>query len=866
MNVTEFKEKKDKLIERHSGARQGELFAVDYARLMDNHLEDLIREAAGGDKPSGLAVAALGGYGRGELAPYSDVDLLFLTGTPDDQKKFKGLIEKVLYPLWDLKLDVGHAVRTPAQGLDMARSDFPTLTTQLDGRFLAGDVALYAEFVERLYRYLGAKARKKVFIKDLKKLVTARHQKHGRSPYLLEPNVKEGQGGLRDIHAVYWTATGLYDFGDLEETVRRGLLPADRLKDLEKARTFMTDVRHHMHLLAGEKTDTLTFELQVDVARRLGYESGGHEAGVERFMREYYTHVYRTKNTLDYFLDRVEDDLMPSGIRRFTQRPRRVEKGLVILRGKVELESRVEVRRRPILMMRAHEISAASGLPLSYRALEMIRTNLDLVDDDFRSDPKVAECFLRAITAVPPKTGRKPGPLEATQDLDFLEAYLPELAKVRAQVQHDAYHVYTVDVHLMLTLRELKNVAMGLAGPEANGFDAQVLEQVEKKEILFLACLLHDVGKGSGRDHSRRGADMVPEIGRRLGLSEEDTQTLRFLVEKHLYIVDVAMRRDLSEEKLIVDVARNVGDVDRINMLYLLTVADSRATGPGVMNKWKLSLLRDLYAKVHRVLTHSDLAARELSRRTDQLLISVAKALEDKMPSAEVDAHLEKMSAHYLSVMTVEEVVKHILMERELGDQTVLVDVSDCAEGYCEVTIVTKDRPGLLSKLAGIFTLNHINILGAQVFTRANNVAMDIFQVDPPPDREYQAEAWERFKKDCERVLTGKIALEARLSKKQPLMGGTKTVTSKPDEVVIDNETSDFYTIVEVHTYDRLGLLHNLTGALFDLELSINIAKISTKVEQVVDVFYVRDFEGQKIYDKAHIGEIKEALLFALNR
>jgi [protein-PII] uridylyltransferase len=307
-----------------------------------------------------------------------------------------------------------------------------------------------------------------------------------------------------------------------------------------------------------------------------------------------------------------------------------------------------------------------------------------------------------------------------------------------------------------------------------------------------------------------------------------------------------------------------VGDVDRLNMLYLLTVADSRATGPGALNRWKHSLLRDLRAKVHRVLTRSGLAARELAARTDRLLLDVTQKLLDRLPPDEVDAHLEKMSAHYLSVMTADEVIRHILLERRLGDSPVLVDVRAVEGGLREAVIVTRDRPGLLSQLAGAFTLHHVNIWGAQVFTRANDVVLDIFQVDRPLDQEMEDESWSRFEKDCREILTGRLDLEEALAKKQPLMGRQMPVTTQPDRVVVDNETSDFYTIIEVYTYDRLGLLHNLTKTLFDRGLSINVAKISTKVEQVVDVFYVRDFDGQKVYNAEKLDEIRDALMAAL--
>ena len=867
--AAEFIEARQNLLDGCNGPGSGQVCAERYAALMDDHLFALFTAALGSSEPpSGLCLAALGGYGRGRLAPRSDVDLLFLTASAADQARYAPIIEKILYPLWDLRLDVGQAVRTPAQCVDMAAEDFPTLTTQLDSRFLMGDAALFKDFQDRLGHWLAGRSRRKKFFKELKALVEGRHRKYGASPYLLEPNVKEGQGGLRDLHAIGWAGVGLFGVKEMGALTEQGFLSPGHEAELTESLSFFMDVRLNLHRQAQEKTDTLTFDLQVDVAQSLKYQDDGHISGVEAFMRDYYTRVYRTKSTLDYFLARVEQTLIPPKLWRMTDQARRVEKGLSILRGQIELGKRNEIRERPALMMRAFEISAGSGLPLSQRSLEVIRTNLDLVDEAYRLDPQVADSFLKGLTAIPPATAKAAPNLDAMQVLDFLEAYIPELAGVRAQVQHDAYHVYTVDVHLVVTLWELKKIALGLTGPDSNGFDRQVMERVRDKKTLFLAALLHDIGKGHGHDHATRGAAMAPAVGERLGLTPESRETLEFLIAEHLYLIEIATRRDLTEEKLIVTCARRIGDDDRLNMLYLLTVADSRATAPDVMNPWKATLLRDLYSKVYRVLTRSDLARKETADRTDRLLMEVVKTLENRLTPAQIDTHLEKMSAHYLSVMTVADVVKHILMERELLEKKKqsIWEVEDKEEGYCEVTILTKDRPGLLSRMAGIFTLHNINILGAQVFTRASNVALDIFQVTPPPDRVYAAEAWERVRKDAMKVLTGHLALDYRLAKKRPMLHTRPAVTRRPDRVEVDNETSDFYTIVEVYTYDRLGLLYEITQTLFDLQLSINIAKISTKVDQVVDVFYVRDFYGQKLFDDEQIRELKDALLFSLER
>jgi len=864
--MDDFHKVRQELLQRHGQGLVGLAFCRTYARLMDEHLNDLFRQAWGPayDAQGQASLAALGGYGREELAPGSDVDLLFLTSR--SSKEWRPLVESILYPLWDLKLEVGHAVRTPAECLEMARQDFTILISLLDARFLAGDQSLFSEFQGLFRRWLGSPANKRLFFQNLKKTLAERHQKYGQTPYLLEPNIKEGQGGLRDIQTIIWTGAVLYKQRSFKDLAEKGLLPSDRVEHLTEAYAFMTGVRTYLHALEKKKTDVLTFDLQEDLAGLLGFSGNGRVSGVERFMQGYYTRVYQTKSALSFFLSRAEEELRPAKLWRLNQRSRTVEKGLVVRRGQVELSGSAQVRRKPLLLMRAFETAMVEGLPISQRGLEIIRSNLDLIDDAYRRDPAAAKSFLRALAAAPRTRAAAPKNLEAMQNFNFLAAYIPELNQVRARVQHDAYHVYTVDVHLVLTLWELKKMAMGFRSEGEDEDVLSIFKQIQDKEVLFLAGLLHDLGKGRGRDHAKQGAAMVPEIGARLGLSAERIENLSFLVAEHLFLIELATRRDLSEEKLIVGCAQKVESVERLNQLYLLSIADAKATGPGAWNQWRASLLRELYFKVLRVLTRSGLAERELSLRREKLLSKVQGLLAGRLAPEEVAAHFEEMSAHYLSVMTAKQIARHILLERRLGDQLVIWEVEAKEEGFCEVTVVTQDRPGLLSRLAGVFTLHNINILGAQVFTRTNKVALDVFQVSHPPDRLFAEEVWAKVKKDTERALTGHLALDFRLSRKKPLLETKSAGPRRPSRVEIDNETSDFYTIIEVYTHDRLGLLYELTKTLFDLQLSIYIAKISTTVDQVVDVFYVRDFFGQKLTDAEQLDEVKAALSFTVNK
>jgi [protein-PII] uridylyltransferase len=858
--VINFIEEKNKLIQSLGEGRHELSFSPAYTALIDDYIKTLYGKTAEPARDNGVALLALGGYGRAEMAPFSDVDLLFLHESNQSQKSVENLIETVLYPLWDNKLDVGHASRTIEECRDMADRDFTVLISLMESRFLIGDQELFKAFMSEMRRGLGSKKRRQSFFKELKNNVDERHRKYGRSPYLLEPNVKEGQGGLRDIQAIMWAGQGLYEFRCFSDLARAEFLPKGSADELSQAREFMTRVRVRLHYLAGEKNDKLSFEAQEGLASRFKYKREGGISAVEWFMQTYYTHVYAVSHNLDHLLRRLEEDLRPAFLQKITKGSRTVEKGLFIQRGRVELASSADVRKRPALMMKAYDVAMNEGLEISHNALDLIQSNLDLVDDEYRADPEIARTFLSALVATPPPSATAPDNLEAMRGNDFLVAYIPELASVRARVQYDAYHVYTVDVHQILTLWELKKIAAGIDEEKQENSERSILEQVKNREELYLAAFIHDIGKGHGRDHASRGAEMARKIAVRLGLDSEAVETAAFLVAEHLFLIETATRRDLSEEKLILSCAQRVGDLNRLNMLYLLTVADSRATGAMAWNQWKAALLRDLYTKILHVLTRSDLAGKEAADRRERVKRKVKEILGKKMDSERIEAGLDDFPAHYLAVTGAYQVARHLQMEDKLGDDVMAWEVQKTENGYFKITLLTKDRPGLLASMSGVLSLNSVNILDAQVFTKTNGLAIDIFSVDSPPDTLYLEEAWAKVEQDVRKVLSGEVVIDFDKPFKRPVLKARRFIPRRPARVEVDNDTSDFYTLIEVYAHDRLGLLHDLAQVIFEAGLTIHIAKISTKVDQVVDVFYVHDFEGQKVDEPERIEELKKVL------
>ncbi len=826
---------------------------------MDERLRHLFTEVVGPEGGAGLALVALGGYGRRALCLHSDVDLLLLHENRQ-RKRLAELTQAMFYPLWDSGLEVGHAVRTVGQCLDIGAKDFQVLMSMVDARHLAGDESLSAALWTKLRDRHRSPGRRRGFFEKVLASVKKRRETYGDSPYLLEPHVKEGEGGLRDIHAVNWIGRMCFDSREIADLVKAGLMPPEAEDALGTAQDFLWRVRNHLHYLAGDHQDRLNFEVQPAVARFFGLADRGAVSAVEALMRAYYQHVFAVAWIVDAFLDRGEAELWPQG-RKKARRPA-PPAGFVLKAGHLDFARPEEIAGRPSRMMELFAVAAELDLPLAAKALQTIRDHLHLVDDDFRTGSQENDYFWRFLRA----RWSSPDLLRAMHGVGLLPHFLPELEPTVARSLHDAYHVYTVDVHLIQTAWVLKTMAQGQADPERGGRFSDLLEEVDRPELLFLAGLIHDVGKGQGPNHAARGASLVWTMGARLGLTGDETEALKFLVAEHLLLTDLATSRDLSDERLIIHTARRVRFTEWLTMLLLLSVADSLATGPEAYSPWKAMLLQELYVKVRHILEHSDLASPMVLNHVAEMPGKVAAILADEFSPEDIDRFLEPMTDHYLAAVSPETVAEHIRVESRLKKGDLIFTWRERPQrDTCEVTIFTHDRPGLFSQMAGVLTLHDINILEAQAFTRDNGVALEIFQVDYPLDRAYLDEKWDRVRADARRVVSGRLSLEYRLAMKTPARRLVRPGTPlKPVRVIVDPETSDFYTLIEVTAHDRLGLLYDITRILFGLQLSVHLAKVSTRVDQIHDVFYVVDFFGQKVDDPEQIAEIQAALGFRL--
>ncbi len=846
------------------------LAAGQAAHFLENHsgvLDDYFRETYAASRvgptlslrKNPYALVALGGYGRQEQCLHSDIDLLFLFHKRVPPAATQ-LVEEVLFPLWNLGFEVGHATRSVKECLQAARDDFENLTAMLDARFLCGMSPLYSEMDTLLRKRLINKKGNRV-VSWLVESNRERHRRFGDSAHMLQPNLKEGQGGLRDYHTLLWIARAKYGVQGRHDLKFAGFFSHDEIAQLEEALAFVWKVRNHLHLLAGRKCDRLYFEYQVKLASILGFNGDDGQQGVERFLGRLQRDMEAIKYQCQLFL--YEQGLQK--VRGSSAKISRVPKSSAIRvqEGKLNFVRPEAVLQNPELLMRIFEYSARFKLPLNAEAKRIVKDFGHLVDDDLRRLPAALKSFEKVLLSSTPTFNV----LSEMLNTGFLVRYLPEFQHVTNRILYNAYHIYPVDRHSLRTVRTLKSF-----GSEEDISGCKLCErlyrEVRSKRMLLWAALLHDIGKGKQSDsHSERGADIARGLLGRVGASSQVIESVAFLVRHHLLLVKIATRRDVNDEETAIHCARIIKTAERLKMLYLLTVADSVATGPKAWNEWTGTLLQDLFLKVANIINKGEFASIHAVQRVERK----KKQLLDGSDPSRRDA-LEKLvtalSPRYLLYEEAEDIERHLSLYAKLKDRPFAwqIEATRSTERRT-VTLCAPDQPGLFSKIAGVFTLHHVDILGAQIYTWRNRVALDIFEVSPPPDRIFEKEKWDQAARDLENALSGKLDLHARLAKRTATQSaGAPPGAQRGQQVRIDNESSSFWTIIEVIADDYTGLLFQVTNAFYLCGVDIRVAKISTKLDQVLDVFYVSDLEGQKIGDPGQLAQIKKAVGVTLAR
>ena len=833
-------------------------FMRRHSRILDSYFQQSFEESLVGPRlglnKNPYAIVAQGGYGREEQCVHSDVDILFLF-KKHIPKEAVSLIQEIIYPLWDIGLEVGYATRTLNECIDLARKDYEVLTPLLDARFICGMSILFSE--------LMTAAREKILNKRAKKIVdwlvktnTDRHQRFGDSTYLLEPNLKEGQGGLRDYHTMLWIGRiklGVRQARDLEYF---GYLSHDEYLAVTEALSFIWDVRNKLHLETGRKVDQLYFENQIKLAKSMNFLSANGLQPVEKFLGTLHSKMDYMKQRHLMFLN--EHGFVKKTRYRRTRKGTSVFEKINIFNDKLEFKTSEAILQSPELLIQIFEESARLKLPLTSEAKRMVAEFGYLVNERFRSADNVVRSFEVIL--------KEPAPdfnvLREMLNTGFLARLVPELKGIVNRIQYDEYHLYPVDKHLLRTVQTIKNFGSDRDGSGCK-LCVNIWKGLKNRKLLLWAALLHDIGKGyPENDHSGTGAKISLKILSRFGYNSADIDTIAFLIREHLLLVKIATRRDIHDEETAINCARIIKKISRLQMLFLLTVADCISTGPKAWNEWTATLLRDLFLKISNILKKGELATQQAVKTSAHKKEIVLASAASQADAVELEKLFHYMSPRYLLYMPDDEILNDIELFRRLGDRSFVWDIiGEKADHSRTIRVCAQDQPGLFSKIAGTFTLNGIDILNGQIFTWRNNLALDIFHVTPPPDRLFEKDRWLRAENDLNDALSGRLDLSKALSKKMKGQHSIRPRASKlPHQIVVDNHSSSFFTIIEVFTYDFPGLLFTVTDALFNAGLDIWVAKISTNVDQVVDVFYVRDFDGQKVDSKDQAYAIKAAI------
>ncbi|GAB4260522.1 MAG: [protein-PII] uridylyltransferase [Deferrisomatales bacterium] len=825
-----------------------------WTRLVD-HLVEALYAVLCAENPrrgQGTALVALGGYGRAELSPYSDLDLLVLHG---GRRDLAPLVEGLLYPLWDSGVDVQCVARTVEENLEVARADVRSRTSLLESRFLTGDAEVARRFEEVVIRGEIFVRRPQAFIEAKLEEMDARHRRYGDTVYLLQPNVKEGEGGLRDIQTALWVAMIRFQARGVGALLAQGGLPSEEIRGLLEAQDFLLRVRNHLHFLAGRREDRLSYEYQDQAAPFFGFEDAGEIPGVERFLQAFYACANRATLLTRTVLRRAA----PPPLAR---RPpaRAVAPGVRLEAGELHLDA-AAVDRRPLLLLQAFEAAQAHDAELSPQALAVVRERLDLVDDRFRRDPEAVATFLRILK----NPRRVATTLIRMHEAGLLGRFVPEFGRIFCRVQRDLYHIYPVDVHSLFAVQELRRLARGEYEQEFPLLTA-LIRELERPDILYLAALLHDVGKGAGGRHDEKGAQMALAVGTRMGLEPRDVDYLVFLVQNHLILSLTAQGRDLHDEELIQGFASRVGDPEALKMLYLLTVADIRAVGPGAWTGWKNLLLRELYEKALHVLETGGPPRGLAAERAREVRRQLQEAAAH-LPGGELEAFFAGIDdPRYLLAHPVETLVRHLEAFSRRREHPVVELRPVPEEGYTEVLLVTRDRPGLFAHVAGLMAAHRINILSAVLNTRTDDWVVDVFHVGPPRgDPEIPPARWRRWREDLISVLSGRLELDRVVGRKLRRPPGLR----RPQpwvgvRVHVDNRASRRFTVVDLQAPDRLGLLYDVSRTFTGQGVSIRLAKIATNIEQVADSFYVERVGGGKIEDPEAIARLEAALRAAV--
>lgn len=803
-----------------------------------------------------MVLLAVGGYGRGEMAPGSDVDIAFVTPYKPTGWT-EQVIESMLYSLWDLGLKVGHSSRSVDEMIRMTKADLSVRTAMLEARYVWGDREVY-DIARARFGTEVVKDGARSFVAEKLAERDARHKRMGDSRYVVEPNVKEGKGGLRDLQTLFWIGKYVNRVDTVAGLVDAGLLTPQELKQFQKAENFLWAVRCHLHDVTQREEDRLTFDLQLEVARRMHFTARSGRSSVERFMHYYFLMAKMVGDVTGVFLAHLDDQWAVRG-RRFMptlfRRPRKLD-GFVLERGRISLPSDDFFQQDPVRLMEIFSLADKHGLAIHPSALIAARRDAALIDNKVRKDPRANAFFMDVLTSPrDPETV-----LRWMNEANVFGRFITDFGRVVAQMQFDMYHHYTVDEHTIRAVGLLSRIERGeLAGDHPLSSD--LMGRLVSRRVLYVAVLLHDIAKGRGGDHSILGAEVAEKLCPRLGLSAAETEMVAWLVRYHLLMSATAFKRDLSDYKTIMDFVEVVQSAERLRLLLMLTTVDIRAVGPGVWNSWKRQLLADLYHAAEEVLrlghkangrkervTTKQMALRARIDVSDAEFARLAKRLPESYWIAEPDDILAHNARHILAAGKAPlSITAQVYPER----------------GATLVTIYAADHPGIFYRIAGAIHLAGGSIIDARIHTTRDGMALDNFLVQDPLGRPFdEPSQLARIERGIEDALANKQKLQPRLEAR-PLSRTRAEAFEIAANIIIDNKASNRFTVIEIHARDKPALLFNLAYALFQSKVTVHSAHISTYGERAVDTFYITDLLGGKIESKTRLQTLERRLLEA---
>ena len=832
-------------------------FLIDQiVRLIYDYVTTHAYPAANRSASERIAILAVGGYGRGEMAPHSDVDIAFVT--PYKRSSWtEQVVEAMLYLLWDLGLKVGQSSRSLDETVKMAQEDLTIRTALLESRFVWGDRAVYEEASLRFWNEVVSKTAPE-FVKLKMAERDDRHKRMGDSRYVVEPNVKDGKGGLRDLHTLYWIGKYIHRVSTAADLVGVGLLSADEYRQFRKAENFLWAVRCHMHAITGRAEDRLTFDLQRDVAERMQFAERPGRSPVERFMQYYFLNAKTVGDVTGLFLAHLDETMAKKGRRflpSFTRNPKKLN-GFQLDRGRLALPDDSFFSVEPVRLIEIFQLADLHGLEIHPLAMRAAQRDARLIDKTVRRDPRANALFLDVLTSPrDPETV-----LRWMNESTVFGRFVPDFRRVVAQMQFDMYHHYTVDEHSIRAIGLLAKIERGDLTDD-HPLSTAIMRKIVSRRVLFVATLLHDIAKGRGGDHSVLGAEVAEHLCPRLGLTAAETESVAWLVRYHLLMSATAFKRDLADFKTILDFAQAVQSPERLRLLLVLTVVDIRAVGPGIWNSWKRQLLSDLFESTEEVLRlgHKQrgrddrIAAKK--RRLDEALklpppdfAKLAKRLPDAYWIAEPDDIIARNAMH-------------LLANAESG---LAIDACYYPErGATLITVFAADHPGLFYRIAGAIHLAGGNIIDARIHTSTDGMAVDNFLVQDPLGRPFKEQSQiDRLARTIREALTNRAKLMVQLNAKPKALRRADAFRIAPS-VLIDNQASNRFSVIEVNALDRPALLNNLAQALFESKVTLHSAHIATYGERAVDTFYVTDLFGGKIESRSRLKTLEIRLLEA---